>query len=101
MPIGGEYYIGSADMMPRNLDRRVEVIVPVTDPDGGRRLREILAVELADDALAWELREDGTWEKVTASRGLNAQRHFQEDAVEGARRRREPDPLNALGRGVG
>jgi polyphosphate kinase len=101
VPPGGEYYIGSADMMPRNLDRRVECIVPVMDGEGCRRLREILAVELADDALAWELRGDGTWEKVPVVTGFNAQRFFQEDALERARRRREPDPLNQLGRGVG
>ncbi len=101
MPTGGEYYIGSADMMPRNLDRRVEVIVPVLDPEGSSRLREILAVELADDALAWVLRGDGTWEKVPPVTGYNAQRYFQDEALERARRRREPDPLNQLGRGVG
>ncbi len=100
MPKGGEYYIGSADMMPRNLDRRVEVIVPVIDREARRRLRAILAVELADDALAWELRGDGTWKKVVAGRGLNAQRFAQDEVVERARHR-QPDPLNALGRGVG
>jgi polyphosphate kinase len=101
MPPGGQFYIGSADMMPRNLDRRVEVIVPITDGAGSRRLREILAEELTDDTLAWELRVDGTWEKVAATRGFNAQRFEQERAVERARRRREPDSLNSLGRGVG
>ncbi|HEX3426149.1 MAG TPA: polyphosphate kinase 1 [Acidimicrobiales bacterium] len=101
LPPGGDFYIGSADMMPRNLDRRVECIVPVTDSEGCRRLREIVAVELADDALAWEMRGDGTWEKVPTVRGFNAQRYFQDDAVDRARRRREPDPLNQLGRGVG
>ncbi len=97
IPSGGEYYIGSADMMPRNLDRRVEVIVPVADREGCRRLREILAVELADDALAWELRGDGTWYKIPPDIGFSAQRHFQDEALERARRRREPDPLNPLG----
>jgi polyphosphate kinase len=101
VPDGGEYYIGSADMMPRNLDRRVEAIVPVSDPEGCDRLREILEVEMADDVLAWELRGDGTWRKVPTVTGLNAQRQFQELAVERARRRREPDPLNALGRPSG
>jgi polyphosphate kinase len=100
IPAGGEYYIGSADMMPRNLDRRVEVIVPVSDQEGCARLRDILAAELADDALAWELRGDGTWTKVAPDRNFSAQRHFQEEAVERARRR-QPDPLNPLGRGVG
>jgi polyphosphate kinase len=97
IPSGGEYYIGSADMMPRNLDRRVEVIVPVADQEGCRRLREILAAELADDALAWELRGDGTWYKIPPDIGFSAQRHFQEEAMERARRRREPDPMNPLG----
>jgi polyphosphate kinase len=101
LPTGGQFYIGSADMMPRNLDRRVEVIVPVTDGEGCQRLREVLAVELADDALAWELRGDGTWEKAAVTANFNAQHYLQEKAVERTRRRREPDPLNPLGRGVG
>ena len=101
VPDGGEYYIGSADMMPRNLDRRVEAIVPVSDVELCERLREILEVEMADDVLAWELRGDGTWRKVPTVTGLNAQRQFQELAVERARQRREPDPLTALGRVAG
>ncbi len=98
VPDGGEYYIGSADMMPRNLDRRVEVIVPVTNGDLCGRLRELLEAEMADDVLAWELRGDGTWQKIDTVLGFNAQREFQLQALERARRRREPDPLNALGR---
>jgi polyphosphate kinase len=84
--------------MPRNLDRRVEVIVPVTNPDLCGRLQELLIVGMADDVLAWELRGDGTWAKVPTVVGFNAQREFQLQALERARRRREPDPLNALGR---
>jgi polyphosphate kinase len=98
VPDAGEYYLGSADMMPRNLDRRVEVIVPVTNPDLCGRLRELLIAEMADDVLSWELRGDGTWAKVPTVVGFNAQREFQLQALERARRRREPDPLNALGR---
>ena len=45
--------------MPRNLDRRVECVAPVTDPALTARLAEILAVNLADDVLAWELGPDG------------------------------------------
>ncbi|HEX8804466.1 MAG TPA: RNA degradosome polyphosphate kinase [Acidimicrobiales bacterium] len=55
------YLIGSADLMPRNLDRRVEVLTPVEDPELQTRLREVLDVELADDVLAWTLGPDGTW----------------------------------------
>ncbi|MEZ5371574.1 MAG: polyphosphate kinase 1 [Microthrixaceae bacterium] len=56
-------YIGSADLMPRNLDRRVEAVTPVLDPDLSQRLATILAVELADDTLAWTL-DDRTWNRV-------------------------------------
>ena len=55
------YIIGSADLMPRNLDRRVEAAVPVTDPVLQQRLNEILDVDLSDDCEAWHLRGDGTW----------------------------------------
>ena len=51
--------IGSADLMPRNLDRRVEALVPVDEPELQARLDEILEVNLADDTLAWELHADG------------------------------------------
>jgi polyphosphate kinase len=96
VPDGGEYYIGSADMMPRNLDRRVEAVVPVTDGDLCRRLQEILEAELADDVLAWELRGDGTWRKIPSVTGFNVQRELQHLAVERARRRHEPNPLTSL-----
>src|SRR5438309_4204654 len=48
-----EYYLGSSDLMPRNLDRRVEAVVPVTDSKLRQRLQQILDVSLADDVLAW------------------------------------------------
>src|ERR1700674_4651519 len=50
-----EYYLGSSDLMPRNLDRRVEAVVPVSDPRLCQRLQQILDVSLADDMLAWDL----------------------------------------------
>ena len=58
------YYIGSADWMPRNLDRRVEALTPVDDPALQARLREVLDVNLEDDVLAWSLESDGGWRKV-------------------------------------
>jgi polyphosphate kinase len=64
-----EYYIGSADLMPRNLDLRVEVVTPVTDPDLTGRLQEILDVMLADTTQAWELLEDGTWQRRQPAEG--------------------------------
>src|SRR5690606_1352521 len=52
------HMIGSADLMPRNLDRRVEVLVRVADPSLTRRLDEIIEINLADDRLAWTLDGD-------------------------------------------
>jgi polyphosphate kinase len=79
-------YFGSADLMPRNLDRRVEALVPITDPALERRLTEILEVNLADDALAWELGPEGQWSRVAPGAGLNAHLRFQELALARSRR---------------
>jgi len=60
-----EVYIGSADLMPRNLDRRVEILFPVQDPRLVRSLRDhVLATYLADTVKARRLRADGTYERV-------------------------------------
>ena len=72
------YYIGSADMMPRNLDRRVEALTPVTDADLQFRLDEILDVVLADDQLAWVLGAEGIWSRVASSTGVDAHMELQE-----------------------
>ncbi len=55
------YLVGSADVMPRNLNRRIEALVPVTDPQLQARLQHILDVSLDERARAWTLRPDGTW----------------------------------------
>jgi polyphosphate kinase len=80
-----EYYLGSSDLMPRNLDRRVEAVVPVTDPNLRERLSQILEIALADDVLAWELCHDGVWHRVPTIHGLNSHKRFQELALENAR----------------
>jgi polyphosphate kinase len=79
-----EYYLGSSDLMPRNLDRRVEAVVPVSDPKLRHRLQQILDISLADDVLAWELGADGSWKRVPTVRGLNSHDRFKELALEGA-----------------
>jgi polyphosphate kinase len=56
-----EVFIGSADWMPRNLDRRVEAITPVEDPELIKELKIILDILLADDRQAWELQSDGSY----------------------------------------
>ena len=79
---GYDYLIGSADWMPRNLDRRVEALTPVEDPALKERLDEILRVGLDDDELAWELGPEAAWHKVPTTRGVDAHRVLQELAVE-------------------
>jgi polyphosphate kinase len=74
---GARYYIGSADLMQRNLDGRVECVAPVRDPALTARLEEILAINLADDVLAWELGPDG-WTKVSTKAGINTHDRLQE-----------------------
>ncbi len=85
---GYDHFIGSADLMPRNLDRRVESVVPVDDPALKVRLDRILRVELSDDVLAWTLRSDGTWRKHPRRKGVNAQVRLQEIALDRAAGRR-------------
>jgi len=56
-----EIYIGSADWMPRNLDRRVEAVTPVEDPKILQNLQNILEIMLADNRQAWELKSSGSY----------------------------------------
>jgi polyphosphate kinase len=60
-PAGGEFYIGSADWMSRNLSDRVEVVAPVEAPAHRARLWEILEIMRQDRRQAWDLRPDGTY----------------------------------------
>ena len=59
------YYIGSADLMPRNLDTRVELVVPVESEELQSELEDTLERCFADDTFAWELSPDGDWERRT------------------------------------
>jgi polyphosphate kinase len=59
-----EYWIGSADMMHRNLDRRVEVLVQVKDPRLTAQLNDILDSALDPATRCWELRPDGLWKAM-------------------------------------
>ena len=82
-----EVFIGSADWMPRNLDRRVELVVPVVDPDHRARLGRILDTLFADNVKARELRADGTLVKRDGrKRPLRAQESFWHESRERAAR---------------
>jgi polyphosphate kinase len=80
------YLFGSADLMPRNLDRRMEVLAPIREPALRARIDEMLDDLLSDDALAWELGADGTWQAPSGSGTNNAQVHLEEAALARARR---------------
>ena len=75
---GADYLIGSGDWMPRNLDRRVEALTPVTDPALQDRLEEIFEVALHDDVLAWELNADTTWTRVPTVVGIESHETLQD-----------------------
>jgi polyphosphate kinase len=64
-----EWYIGSADLMDRNLDRRVEAVVPVEDSEARARLAEIIQVMLQDDRRSWQLLPDATWVRTETLEG--------------------------------
>jgi polyphosphate kinase len=59
------YLLGSADLMPRNLAHRIEVVVPVEDAAVRAELEGIIKALLADNTQAWELGPDGTWSRVS------------------------------------
>jgi polyphosphate kinase len=80
-PETAEYLIGSADLMPRNLDHRVEALTPVSDPRLCARLGEMLELNFRDDVLAWELAPDGTWHKIPTVSGVSTHRALQELAM--------------------
>ncbi len=75
------YLYGSADMMPRNLDRRVEALAPVDDPGLQFRMDEIFDVVFADDTLAWELHPDRTWRRVEGDAQVDTHEALQELAL--------------------
>jgi polyphosphate kinase len=64
-----EYYIGSADCMKRNLESRVEVVVPVEDPQLRGELRTVLDTQIADTANGWVMNADGTYAQDAPSQG--------------------------------
>jgi polyphosphate kinase len=81
-----EVYLSSADWMSRNLDRRLEVLFPVTDARLRARLIHWLEVYLADNVKAWRLRADGSYERVDGrEEAARAQEVLYREAVETVR----------------
>jgi polyphosphate kinase len=84
------FFLGSADLMPRNLDHRIELVTPVEDSRAQNDLARAFDVLLADNATAWELSADGRWMKLRprkGDRGRPTQQVFMRSARARARRR--------------
>jgi len=71
-------YVGSADLMPRNLDRRIEVLTPVENSRAKGEVAAILDSAFADTTNAWELRSDGGWTRLE---GKGKKAHTHQDAM--------------------
>ena len=91
-----EWYIGSADLMDRNLDRRVEAVAPVEDHDAQARLAGIIEVMLADDRRSWQLQPDATWVRTETIEGregtIDTFETLKEDALATRHRRGRAAP---------
>jgi len=80
-------YMGSADMMERNLDRRVEVLVPIDDPAVQRELLDAFDLTWRDDQFSWVLGTDRRWRRIQTINNFSAQREFKSQALAKARLR--------------
>ncbi len=87
-----QVWIGSADMMHRNLDRRVELLVQVTDPGHRRRLRGLLDIGLDDATSSWWLNPDGYWTRHNRDESGHPLRDIQETLVRERRVRSADEP---------
>ena len=88
-----EIYMGSADWMPRNLDRRVEIVFPVEDEKIKKEIEHVLDLEFRDNVKAHLLKPDGTYEKQD-KRGkvlVNSQMEFCDEAQKKARKQKKAE----------
>jgi polyphosphate kinase len=85
------YFIGSADLMPRNLDHRLEVVAPVDDVALQQRIKSAFETLLADNSSAWELRADGTWRRLRPKKD-EPERGAQQAFMRAARPRTQRRP---------
>jgi polyphosphate kinase len=92
-------YIGSADLMPRNLDTRVELLVPVEDPSLRAEIEDVLERCFADDSFAWDLLPDGGWQRREGGE-RSVHRELMQQALERSRQPRAADNVNGSGNGA-
>jgi polyphosphate kinase len=83
---GEELFIGSADLMERNLDRRIEVLTPVLSPPLRNRLSSLLDLVFTDDQQSWVLSSDGNWVRQHGPAGIALQAVLKAQAKSRSRR---------------
>jgi polyphosphate kinase len=88
-PAEGEFFIGSADWMHRNLSKRVEAAVPILAKEGKEKLWEILDICLRDRRQAWVLQDDGSYVQLRSEEGEDGALGTHHELMELARRRSE------------
>jgi polyphosphate kinase len=86
-----EVWIGSADLMHRNLDRRVETLVRVTDPGQQATLRNLIGLAMDEGTVSWWLGADGTWTRHHRDPAGNPLRDLQQHLIQGLRGRAADD----------
>ena len=82
-----ELWIGSADLMDRNLRRRVESLVKITQPDHKRHLMRALDGYLSDQTSSWQMREDGSWRRITQTSNGERLTDFHQASIDWYRAR--------------
>ncbi|HEC14931.1 MAG TPA: RNA degradosome polyphosphate kinase, partial [Rhodospirillales bacterium] len=96
-----EYYIGSADLMTRNLEHRVEVLTPVEAPELRRELKEMLDLQLKDNRSGWDMLADGSYVQRKAGRTRNGSQQKLISAAnkrDGEANRLKKSKLNSIAR---
>jgi polyphosphate kinase len=68
-PEASSFFLGSADLMPRNLDNRVEVLAPVENTQAQQQLSRAFETLFADNVNAWDLEPDGAWRRAKPAKG--------------------------------
>ena len=81
-----EFYMGSADWMPRNLDKRVEIIIPIEDKIIKKKIKHILDIYISDNEKAYYMQPNGSYKKLNylGKKSINSQMIFCREAIEAA-----------------